>query len=56
MSSNLSTLILTLEVASKAVNGLSDFGHCQGIAISGTAGLAYLSPRAIRAAANRLAF
>ena len=52
MSSNLSTLILTLEVASKAVNGLSDFGKVSSYLAP--LGLAYLSPQAIRPAANRL--
>lgn len=53
MLSNLSTLILTLEAASKAVNSLSEPGkYCQGIATSGTAGI---TSGELRAAANRLA-
>jgi len=47
MSSNLSTLTLTLEVASKAVNGLSDFGNIINVSpYLAPLGLAYLSPQA----------
>lgn len=52
MLSNLSTLILTLEAASKDVNGLSEFGNIVSIATSGTTGI--ISGE-LRAAANRLA-
>jgi len=52
MLSNLSTLILTLEVASKAVNSLSEFGNIVKVS-------PYLAPlglpQASLKAANRLA-